>query len=386
MLSVKKSSVSKFTSGLSIIALILATSFAPMFAGLATAASISSSKATFGRLAEDINSESGTVQFASPTGIQAGTDTITLTFSGEFVLAAEVAANFDVELGNSSTCSSAAYADEIVALTASGTDWGVDVTGNVITFTPHTGETLTAGFCMRLVWGTAATTGGTGAAGTVVNATDVDDDDTITIGGVFGDTGTITVDIIDSDQVTISATVNQTLTFDIDTAEDFTSGEDVAPYSVELGTLSTGSITKSDTSTVKMIVLEGATNASSGMNVTVANANGASGLVSTSTPADTIASSTGLMAIGATNYGLCVATANLTGFIRAAGTYDAAACALSGTNNIRGLTTTPANIVTSSALLASGHAEVVVNAAISGSVPAHADYSDTLTFVGTATF
>ncbi|MGH7249543.1 MAG: hypothetical protein ACREGC_01070, partial [Minisyncoccia bacterium] len=130
-----------------------------------------------------------------------------------------------------------------------------------------------------------------------------------------------------------------------------------------------------------------ATNSSVGMNVTVANANGTSGLKSTSTPADFIASSTGTMAAGTSNYGLCVATSGLVDFSRAAGTYGADTCALSsGTNQIRALSTTPANILTSSGVLAAGHAEIVVNAAISGSVPAHSDYSDTLTFVATATF
>lgn len=389
MVREKKSFIQKFISGFSVLAFVLATSFAPMFATPATAASISSAKATFGRLEVSSNSESGTLQFATPTGIQAGTsDDIIITFSSEFVLAAEDANNFDIELGDSATCSTATYTDETVVTTgADATNWNVDVTGDVITLEPETDQALTAGYCMRLVWGTAATSGATGAAGTVVNATDADDDDTITISGGFGDTGTVTVDIVDDDQVTISATVNQTLTFDIDTAEDFSSGEDAAPYSVELGTLSTGSVTHSDSSSIKMIVLEGATNASTGMNVTVSNANGASGLVSTSTPADTIASATDTMAAGTTNYGLCVATANLTGFSRASGTYDAAACSLaSGVNPVRGLTTTPANIVTSGAVLSAGHAEVVVNAAISGSVPAHSDYADTLTFIGTATF
>jgi len=375
--------VRKFFSGFLIVAFVL--SMVGIRPSPAMAASITQSKATFGRLKVSANSESGTIQFATPTGIQTGgADTIIFTFSSEFVLAAEVAANFDIELGDSATCSTANYADEIVALAPSATDWGVDVTGNIITLSPETDETLTAGFCMRLVWGTAATTGGTGAASTIVNATDVDDDDTIVISGAFGDSGTITVDIIDDDQVSVTATVNQTLTFDIDAA--LTDGETSAPYSVALGTLSTGSVARSDTSTVNMIILEGATNASGGMNVTVANANGGSGLVSTGTPADFIASSTATMAAGTSNYGLCVATVNLTGFVRAVGTYDAAACALSGTNPIRGLTSTPANIITSSGVLAAGHAEVVVNAAISGSVPAHADYSDTLTFIGTATF
>lgn len=365
---------------------ILSVVVAPSFA---QAASITSAKATFGRLKVSNNSESGTIQFATPTGIQAGTsDTISFTFSPEFTLAAESATNYDIELGDSSTCSSANYTDEVVATTgATATDWNLDVTGNVVTIDPETDQALTAGFCMRLVWGTAATTGGTGSASTIVNASDVDDDDTITIAGAFGDSGVITVDIIDDDQVTISANVNQTISFDLDTAADFSNGESSAPYAVALGTLSTGAVNVSNTSTVRMIVAEGATNASGGMNVQVSNANGSNGLVSTSTPADKIANSTGTMSAGTTNYGICVATSGLTGFTRAAGTYGADTCALSSaTNGVRGLTTTPANILTSTGVLSSGHAEIPVQATIDGSVPAHADYSDTLTFVATATF
>jgi hypothetical protein len=377
-------SMPKVTSVVTAVALVLAISVGPH---MVDAASITSAKATFGRLKIGVNSESGTIQFATPTGIQTGgADTITFTFSGEFVLASEAAANFDIELGDSATCSSATYTDEVVALTASATDWGVDVTGNVITLSPETDQTLTAGFCMRLVWGTAATTGGTGAASTIVNATAADDDDTIVIAGDFGDSGTITVDMIDDDQVTVSATVNQTLSFDLDTAEDFTNAEDAAPYSVALGTLSTGSVSVSNTSSVKMIVAEGATNASGGMNVTVANANGTDGLKSTSTPADKITSGTATMAAGTTNYGLCVATSGLTGFTRATG-YVSDTCALSSsTNGVRALSATPTDILTSAAPVGTGHAEIVVNAAIDGTVPAHTDYADTLTFVATATF
>ncbi|MEK7588486.1 MAG: hypothetical protein AAB438_01575, partial [Patescibacteria group bacterium] len=178
----------------------------------ANAASITSAKATFGRLKASTANEFGTIEFATPTGIQTGgADTLTFTFSADFTLAAEAANNFDIELGDSATCSTANYTDEVVALTASATDWGVDITGQVITLSPETDQTLTAGFCMRLVWGTAATTGATGSASTITNGA-VDDDDTIAIAGDFGDTGTITVDIIDDDQVTVTATVNQTMT------------------------------------------------------------------------------------------------------------------------------------------------------------------------------
>ncbi|QQR50088.1 hypothetical protein IPF86_03345 [Candidatus Nomurabacteria bacterium] len=165
---------------------------------------------------------------------------------------------------------------------------------------------------MRLVWGTAATTGATGSSSTITNGA-VDDDDTITIGGVFGDSGTITVDIIDDDQVSVTASVNQSITFDLDaTVAD---GETNTPYSVALGTITTTDTRVSgSTDTVNMIVAEADTNASGGLVVTVRNANGSNGLVSTSVPADNINSADAAMIDGTENYGLCVITAGLSGF------------------------------------------------------------------------
>ena len=230
--------------------------------------------------------------------------------------------------------------------------------------------------------GTAATTGGTGSASTITNGA-VDDDDTITIGGGFGDTGVITVDIIDDDQVTVTATVNQTMTFDLDTATTGTT-ETNTPYTVPLGTLSSSSVTVSGGS-INMIIAEGDTNASGGMNVTVRNANGANGLTSTSTPADRIESATATMVAGTENYGLCVASAALSGFSRA--TAYNTTCALSSSSNaVVGLTSTASDILTSSTPVSSAHAEIVVNAAIAGATPAHDDYTDTLTFIATSSY
>lgn len=350
---------------------------------IAMAASISTAKATFGRLKESTASDSVIIQFATPTGIQTGgADTITITFSADFTVAAVAAANFDIGLGNSGTCSSASYTDETVALTPSASQWGVGISGNVITLSPDTDVTLAAGYCMRVEMGTAATTGGTGSASTITNGP-LDDDDSITIGGAFGDSGTIMIDIIDDDQVTVTASVNQTLFFDLDTATS--NGESSTPYTVPLGTLSAASVTHSDGSTINMITAEGGTNASGGMNVTVRNANGNQGLKSTSTPADYIASATTTMAAGTANYGLCVASSGLVEFARATA-YNTTCSLASGTNAVVGLTSTVADILTSTVPVSAGHAEIVVNAAISGSTPAHTDYTDTLTFVATASF
>ncbi|MBP9715201.1 MAG: hypothetical protein KBD52_01805 [Candidatus Pacebacteria bacterium] len=354
----------------------------------ATAASITSAKASFGRLKASTANEYGTIEFATPTGIQTGgADTIILTFSADFTLAAEAAANFDIELGDSATCSTATYTDEVVALTASATDWGVDVTGNAITLSPETDQVLTAGFCMRLVWGTAATTGGTGSASTITNGP-VDDDDTIVFTGAFGDTGTITVDIIDDDQVTVTATVNQAITFDLDTS--VADGETSTPYSVALGTVTvTDTRVSGSTDSINMIIAELDTNASGGAVVSVRNANGANGLASTAVPGDNIGSADGALVDGTENYGLCViSVTQTTGTLAKATPYSTGTCATnSETNDVKGLTTTGEDILnTTSAPIAGAHAEISVGAAISGVTVAHSDYTDTLTFVATSTF
>lgn len=377
----------KIISSVTIFAMLFA-SMLPVFSNTASAASISSAKATFGRLKASTASDSVVVQFVTPTGIQTGGgDTITLTFSADFTLAAESATNFDIGLGDSGTCSTATYTDETVVTTgATATEWNVDVTGQVITFSPETDDTLTAGFCVRFEMGTAATTGGTGSASTITNGA-VDDDDTIDVAGAFGDTGTITVDIIDDDQVTVTATVNQSITFDIDTAT--TDTESAAAYSVALGTITaTDTRVSGTTDSVNYIWLDLGTNASGGATVTVKNANGANGLVSTSTPADNINSADGAMADGTENYGLCVvAVSQTTGTLSKASPYNSGSCAgNTETNDVQGLTTTGENIVTSTAPLGAGRAQIAVNGAISTSTPAHTDYTDTLTFVATATF
>lgn len=203
----------QITAKLLLVALIV-LSF-PLGAFKAQAASLTSMRAIASRLAENTNS-GYVIYFVSPTGIQAGTsDDIILTFSSDFVLAAEAAANFDFAVGDSGTCTSASYTEETVALTASATEWGVDVAGDVVTFEPETDDTHAGGLCYRIEMGPMATSGGTGAADTVQNGA-LDNDDSIVFSGGFGDTGTIALDIISNDQVTITATVDPTITFTID--------------------------------------------------------------------------------------------------------------------------------------------------------------------------
>lgn len=235
--------------------------------------------------------------------------------------------------------------------------------------------------------------------GTNVCLSDSVDNDTITVG--YQDTNcsgydTTIASISSSDNAhvgdasaytrKICATVTQpTLTFDIDTSTS-SATENGPGYEVSLGSLSSGAVTVSNGS-INMIIAEGDTNAPGGMVVTVYSAGGADGLRSASIPADKIPSTTGTMSAGTARYGLCVATSGLTGFSRATG-YSSDTCALSsGTNGVRALSTTPTDILNSGGgVLSGGHAEIVVNAAISTTTPAHNDYEDTLTFIATGTF
>lgn len=383
MNKIKKSLFPKFTSAITIIAL-LTIMVAP---SLANAASITTASDTMSREKASVASNH-TIIFKTPTGLTSGQN-MTFVFSSDFSgIGSLVGADFDFAIATTNAaCSAASYTEQSV-VTSSPSTSQFSIAGSSQTVTVTSGgasATVTADRCVRLKIGTNATdTTGSGPGVNQITNTNADDDDTITIGGSFGDSGTITVDIIDQDQVTVSATVNQTLTFDLDT--DTNEATENTATTVALGTLSTGSVTESDNSSVNIIIAEGATNASGGMNVTVANANGTNGLVSTSTPADKISSSSGAMSAGTTRYGLCVATSGLTGFTRATG-YVSDTCAVaSGSNSVQALSTTPTNILTSTAPVSSGHAAIVVNAAIDGAVPAHTDYADTLTFVATATY
>lgn len=340
----------------------------------ANAAQVTSLRAVFKRIKASTAADGITMYFVTPTGIQTGgADTITLTFSADFTLAAEAAANFDIGLGDSGTCTTASYTDEIVALTPSATDWGVDVTGQVITLSPETDDTLTAGFCIKVEMGTDATTGGTGSTSTVTNGA-ADDDDTIAIAGGIGDTGTLSVDIIADDQVAITATVNSTITFTID------------DNAIGFGTLSTstgrwatadatGTNASASTPTVAN-VLTIATNAQSGYAITYNGATLTSG-GNTINPATIAADSDGTP--GTEQFCLGVSTS---GDATIPSSYQRTANGTSACNFAASTTTT---IASETAPTATETLSISYLANISGTTEAGA-YNTTLTYVATATY
>lgn len=182
------------------------------------------------------------------------------------------------------------------------------------------------------------------------------------------------------------------ISFDIDTTANDTCSttESGAPYSVALGTISTTDTRVSGaTDGINHICVDLETNATGGAVVTVANANGANGLVSTSVPSSNINSADSAVADGTEMYGLCVvSTSATTGTLDDEGEYNADTCAAnSETNDTGSLSTTPETIFdTNGGAVEGGRGQISVNASISTVTPAHNDYTDTLTFIATGTF
>lgn len=180
----------------------------------AHAAAVTSLRDTLSRLKASTLANH-TIEFVTPTGVEASTDTITLTFQ-TFTMGTFAVANVDLAVGNSGTCSTATFTDKTLAATAAAATWGAAQSGQVITLTAPTdaasGE-ITAGRCVQIEIGSNATSGG---AGSIQITNPAAGSYTVTIGGAFGDSGTLAVRVIADEQVSVTATVDPTLTFTVD--------------------------------------------------------------------------------------------------------------------------------------------------------------------------
>lgn len=391
----------KFVSGVTMVALLSVT----VLPQLANALALTASKDTATRLQISTTADH-TVVFTLPTGIDfdstGNTDFLRVDFPAGFTLGGTwVAGDFTFNDGTSRTINAveqgAGDVDCTVAAGVNNVCISIDTTNNIFTIKPSATYTASA---------TAATVtftiDGTATDGTLTNpgsvaATNIDFqhcDNVASCDTAFSSTHSsqIAYGIIDDDTVAITATVNSSLTFDMDTTAADTCGttESAAPYTVALGTITNADTRVSGaTDTVNHICIDLDTNAGGGAVVTINNANGASGLVSTSVPADDIDSTDGSVADNTENYGVCiVSTSAATGTLDDTGGYNGDTCAAnSETNNVQALSTTPEDILdTDGAPIATGRAQIAVNASITIAQPAHNDYTDALTFIATGTF
>ncbi|MFC1638691.1 hypothetical protein ACFL26_00265 [Patescibacteria group bacterium] len=220
-------------------------------------------------------------------------------------------------------------------------------------------------------------------------------------------TADIQIPIVDSDQVTVTANVSPTMTFDIDTGVA-TNVDSSADYTVDFGTItSTAPKVSGATDSVNHIGIDLSANATGGAVVTIQNANGTNGMVSTSSSPDnidqgTLSSNVGTITAASDEegYGFCVVytnastgTLDITGNVSGSSYYahsvgNPLTCASdSETNEYAELTVAPHQFLDSAgAALDVGRAVLVGSAEIDSTTDAHDDYVDTLTFIATGTF
>jgi hypothetical protein len=159
-----------------------------------------------------------TIVFRTPTGVDASTDTITVTFPTGFAMGTFALLNFDlaVSAGGQTACPTGlAYTDRTLATTAGTGTWGVGQSGQVVTFTAPTDTAagqIPTHACVQIEIGSNATFGGAGAMQITNPAAG---SYTITIAGTFGDSGSIAVSIITDDRVAVTADVAAAITFAI---------------------------------------------------------------------------------------------------------------------------------------------------------------------------
>jgi hypothetical protein len=156
---------------------------------------------------------------------------------------------------------------------------------------------------------------------------------------------------------------------------------------VNLGILTSTSVVTSDGSSVSSVFIDAETNASYGAVISVSDSN--SGLASASVPADIIDSQTASLTAGTPGFGVCVFSVSEdagspTALVKASPFNGA--CDKSSSHSVGGVTTSGQTIVSSSGALISGQAEILLKAASGGTVPAHDDYTDEVTFIISASY
>ncbi len=153
-----------------------------------------------------------TIKFTTPTGVDASTDTITITMPAGFTIGTVDYTDIDLSHG----ASTGYETEETLAATPAAGVWGAAFASQVLTLTAPTdaaaGE-ITASDKVIVEIGTNAAGGDQAIQNQAAAATY-----TISIAGVFGDTGQIAIVIEDSDdQVVVSTTIDPQLSFAITT-------------------------------------------------------------------------------------------------------------------------------------------------------------------------
>jgi hypothetical protein len=253
-----------------------------------------------------------TIVFRTPTGAADTTDTITLTFPAGFNMNSIAFDDVDLAFsaGSQSNCTAPSYVnDETIAATPAADTWGAALSGQVLTLTaPSSGFTTTiaANACVQVQIGTNATLGSTGNT-QIINPASANSY-AIAIGGLFGDSGSTTVNILTDDTVDVAAEVAQSLTFSIsDTSIGFGTLNSAAAR------FATGDLLGSGTEGEAHNIIVG-TNAANGYSMTASGTT----LINASNPAATITAIGGTAAastVGSEQFGMRITATGGTGAV-----------------------------------------------------------------------
>lgn len=218
------------------------------------------------------------------------------------------------------------------------------------------------------------------------------------------DTGYYALGIVSDDQVSFtSVTVDPSITFHAGVVPSATAcstvpntdGGSIAFGNVSLATVysSGGSGGTGGDATIKHICTVLTTNAAGGAAVTVVALYNAGLRSLAENTSDTVASSASAMSTGTANFGLCVASDVAEGSsagttLTAQGNYDGTTCTAGGTaNNVGTISTTPALVLSqSTGPTNASYATIRANLAVTALTKPHADYTNTMTFIGVGTF
>jgi hypothetical protein len=252
----KKNLLTKFTSFLIILGIVLGASITHVELAFASALNTLSDTQSSVKVSALSNH---TIQFVTPSGVSA-LQSISISFPNGWTLGALDASSTDFATSTSASCTG--FTDALVNNgAASGISWGVSTTTQSVTFTSGT-AVIPANRCVQIRIGTNAISQASGTV-QITNPSSATSS-VLLIGGSFADNGSITVNIITDDTVAMTGVVAQTFTFTISTSTIYFGvlGSGAAKFASSTNPLG-------DTTETVAHTLVASTNAPSGYTITV---------------------------------------------------------------------------------------------------------------------
>lgn len=276
------------------------------------AANLTSISDTLSTLTQNV-AANHTIQFVTPTGVDAPTDTIIIDLTDFSNGGGVDYTDIDLAYDTDGSCGTFSNTKTLAAVAGAG-EWGAAFSSLQLTLTAPTdaaGGEIVATRCVQVLIGTNAS----GGNAQLTNPNDTNTH-TFDISGTFGDTGSFAVDFVSDDSVNVTATVDPSIDFSI---SDTTIGFGTLSASDDF--FATGDLAGSATETEAHTLIAG-TNATGGYSITIDGAT----LTSGANTIDAIGAVNSASSAGTEQFGLRMTASGGTGAVSAP--YAAAGYAL----------------------------------------------------------